>query len=185
MARESGTREVTTRMIRIDLSGGRVQIAQGRDQLGAEWPARGETGRRRGHAGPDAAAEITSDAFRHPVGGAVELEAIEVEIEIANPLPEVGIVDVGAVGEQRIPELPERPLRLQRYSLRGGVQRRRARSFADDREMPHAELDRQGRDLGPGAGAARTRQIEVDDGGRARPAYVVDGVRLGYGGAPV
>ena len=112
------------------------------------------------------------------------LEAVEVEAELANPLPEMGIVDVGAVGEQRIPELPEGRLRLERHGLRRGVQGSRARSLAGDREVPDAELERQDGDLGPDAGTARAGEIEVDDGGRARAANVIGGVRIGYRGAP-
>ena len=77
------------------------------------------------------------------LGAAVGLEAVEVEPERRDPLPEVRVVDAAAIGEQRIPEAPERFLRLERRRLACRVQGRRARALAGEREVADAEPQRQ------------------------------------------
>ena len=58
--------------------------------------------------------EVALDPGRDLDRAAVALEAVEVEPEPLGPLPEVRVVDAAAVGEQRVPELPERVLGLGR-----------------------------------------------------------------------
>src|SRR3954454_7332889 len=77
----------------------------------------GHERRRARHAGPQALARVAGaapgDGLRAPVG----LEARHVEAQPLAARPQVGVVDVALVGEQRAGKRPERP--LERTRLRG------------------------------------------------------------------
>src|SRR3954454_3765761 len=62
------------------------------------------------HAGAHAGAEVALDALGDGVGATVGLEPVEVEPEPPRPFPQVRLVEVALVGEQRIVHRPERPL---------------------------------------------------------------------------
>jgi hypothetical protein len=91
---------------------------------------------------------------------------------------------VGAIGEQRVPEGPERLLRLRRYGLRRPVQRRRARPLAGDGEVPHADPEPERRDPRPAPGAARAGEVEIEERERPLAADVVVGPERRDRGAP-
>ena len=96
---------------------------------------------RRGRdAGADAAEEVARDP--HPPRRSSAGRGRSAPASIPSrpgPLPEVRIVDPPAVGEQRVPELPERVLRMERGGLRGRVQGRRARPLRGEREVADAD----------------------------------------------
>ena len=79
--------------------------------------------------GLEVAADPRGDLGRAAVG----LEALEVEPERLDPLPEMRVVDPAAVGVERVDHLEEAALQPGR--LGGGVQGRRARVLAGDREV--------------------------------------------------
>jgi hypothetical protein len=81
---------------------------------------RGEDGRCGGDTGANARLEVAPDARFHGRGPAVGLEALEVEVEALGPPPEVRVVDVAAVGVERVDHLEEAS--LDTGSLGGGVQ---------------------------------------------------------------
>ena len=62
----------------------------------------------------DARADSRLEVAPHPGGdgcrAAVRLEALEVEPELLDPLPEVRVIDVAAVGVERVDQLKEVPL---------------------------------------------------------------------------
>ena len=119
-----------------------------RIELGFEIGSRAPARRRRPPACRStpaliAAAEVAIDPGRRLLPAAVALEAVEIEPEVPDPLPEMRIVDVGAVGEQRVPEPPEAVLGLHRHGLGGRMEGRRARPLARDREVADADPQRQ------------------------------------------
>src|SRR5690349_21748178 len=61
-------------------------------------------------AGCDPGAEVTLDARRHGLRAAVGLKPLQVEAEGADALPEVRVVEVALVAEQRVVHLPKAPL---------------------------------------------------------------------------
>src|SRR5262245_57848940 len=60
-----------------------------------------ENCRSAGYASTDAGLEVAPHPGGNRVGTAVGLEALEVEAQMPDPLPEVGIVDVAAVFVER------------------------------------------------------------------------------------
>lgn len=69
-----------------------------------------EDGGGAGDAGPDAGLEVAPHACGNRLGAAIGLEAVEIEAEALGPLPEVRVVDVAAVGVERVDHLEEAPL---------------------------------------------------------------------------
>ena len=84
------------------------------------------------------------------------LEALEVEAERSRALPQVRVVDVALVGVDRVDHLQNAPA-LERGGLGRGVQRRRARVLAGEREMADARA---------AAGASRIRSQAARSAGR-------------------
>lgn len=63
-----------------------------------------------GDAGADAGFEVAADPLGDGAGATVGLEAVEIEPEVFGTLPEVRIIDVGAIRIQRVDHLEEAPL---------------------------------------------------------------------------
>src|SRR3954447_10351422 len=76
--------------------------------------ARDELGRRGGHPRPDSTAEICVDSLTCLGRPSVGLEPLEVEPESARPLPQMGVIEVSLVLEQRVVHLPEPALEARR-----------------------------------------------------------------------
>ena len=93
--------------------------------------------------GPDAAAEVALDPFGGLVGAAVGFEAIEIEPEALGARPQVGVVQVTLILEQRVVHLPEAPLQARRMSRLG--EHARPGVLGDHREV--AEHPRDGEPL--------------------------------------
>ena len=117
--------------------------------------------RRSGDAGANSGLEVAAHPGGDRVGATVGLEALEVEPEPLDPLPEVRVVDVAAVGVERVDQLEEATLQPRR--LGRGVQRRRARVLAGDGEVAEDDRRPAPSDLGPGGGAVRAAEVGVDD----------------------
>src|SRR5829696_9557279 len=73
---------------------------------------------RRGHTSPHAAAEVSLHSLGRGAGPAVGLEALEVEPESLGAPPQMRVVEVALILEQRVVHLPEAALE------RGGLRRR-------------------------------------------------------------
>ena len=115
-----------------------------------------------GDSGADAGLEVAPHPRGRPVAsGGRASKRSRSRPRRSRPLPEVRVVDVAAVGVERVDHLEEAALGARR--LRGGVQRRRARVLAGDREVAEGDPRRAGRDLGPGGGAVRAAEVGVDD----------------------
>src|SRR5258708_7520233 len=63
-----------------------------------------------GYAGADSGFEIAADSSGHLLQAPVRLESLEVEAEPLRPLPEVGAVDMTAVGVEGVDHLDEAAL---------------------------------------------------------------------------
>src|SRR5665213_582892 len=154
---------------------------QARYQFGVRRPGHNraplDQGRRDGHAGAHAASRLLAHALAHGCRAAVSLEAVEVEAERLGVLPQIGVVGVPRVLEQRVVELPEAALRA--GGLRGGGQRHRARMLGGDREVAEGESDRRLAQALMRERAARAGEIRVDH--QQRPvglaAYVIGGLK--------
>ncbi len=133
--------------------------------------ARLEDRRGAGDAGADAGLEVAADANGDCVGAAVGLEAVEVESEALGALPKVRIIDVAAVVVERVDHLEEAP--LQARGLGGGVQGRRARVLAGNREVTEDDRRLALADLQPGGGTVRTAEVGVDDQLRSTAATMI------------
>ena len=81
-----------------------------------------EEGGRSGDASPDPGLEVPAHTHGDGVRAAIGLEALEVESQPLDPLPEVGVVDVTAIRIERVDHLEEGA--LQAGGLGGGVERR-------------------------------------------------------------
>jgi hypothetical protein len=129
----------------------------------------------------DPGADSRLEVAPHPGGdgcrAAVRLEALEVESELFDPLPEVRVIDVTAVGVERVDQLEEATLPAR--GLGGGVQSRRAWVLAGDREVTKDDRRFALADLGPGRGAVRAAEVGVDD--QLRPLSPAVVVRAGRG----
>jgi hypothetical protein len=132
-----------------------------------------EDGRGSGDAGADAGLEVPADTGGNRGGAAVRLKAIEIESKALNALPEVGIVDVAAVGVKRVDHLEKRSLQARRLS--GRVQGGRARVLAGDREVAEDDRRPASGDLSPCRSAVRTAEIGVDDQHRPFATTVILG----------
>jgi hypothetical protein len=124
-----------------------------------------------GDAGADAGLEVTADTCRNRFGAAIGLEAVEIEVEALGPLPKVRVIDVAAVLVERIDHLEEAPLLP--GGLGGGVQSRRARVLAGDREVAEDDYRLASADLEPSRGAVGAAEVGVDDQLRALTAAMV------------
>ncbi len=78
-----------------------------------------------------------------------------------DPLPEMRVVEVAAVGVERVDHLEEAA--LQPGCLGGGVQGGSARVLAGDREVAEDDRRLAPGDLRPGRGAVRTAEVGVDE----------------------
>ncbi len=120
-----------------------------------------EYGRSASHAGADAGLEIIADPGLHLGGAPVGLEAFQIETQILDPLPKMRVVDPPPVRVERVDHLEEAPLAT--GGLGGGVESRRARMLAGDREVTENEPPRLGVQLLPVGGASRAAEVGVDD----------------------
>jgi hypothetical protein len=114
-----------------------------------------------GDAGADAGLEVAADADRNGVRATIGLKTLEVEGKLLDALPEVRVIDVAAVGVERLDHLEEGALQGRRLGRR--VQGRRARVLAGDRKVAKDDLCLAAGDLRPSRGAMRTAQVGVDD----------------------
>lgn len=130
-----------------------------------------EEGRGSAHAGANSRFEVATDAFAHSLGAAIRLEACELEVEALCPLPEVGIVDPGGFGVERVDHLEEAPLPA--CGLGRGMQGGGTRVLAGNREVAEENPRRPFADLLPGGGAVRAGEVGVDDQQLALAAYVI------------
>ncbi len=96
-----------------------------------------------------------------PVG----LEPVQVDAQVAAPVPQVRILQPALVGHQRVVELPEPP--LARGGLGGQRQDAGARVLGDHREVAEHAPDRQVADQEVRLGAVRALQVRVLDQQRA------------------
>jgi len=120
-----------------------------------------ENRRSASHSSANPRFEIAADPSLDLGRAAVGLKALEVEAQFFDAPPEMGVVDVAAVGVERVDHREERALSASR--LGGGVQRRRARVLAGDREVTEDEPARVLAQATPGAGAMRATEVGVDD----------------------
>src|SRR6185312_3061039 len=141
--------------------------------------ARHELGGRGGDAGPDSAAEIGLDAVGDLLRAAVCLEAVQIEAELPRPLPQMRVVEVALVLQQRVVHLPELPLEASR--LGGGRQHPGAWVLRRDREVPEHARDRQLLEDQVRLRAVRALEVRVLDYRRSLAARVVGrtGLRRG------
>lgn len=132
----------------------------------------GKDGWGAGDAGADAGLEVTPDPGGDLVRAAVGLEALEVEPEALGAPPEVRVVDVAAIGVERVDHLEE--VALQAGGLGSGVQGRGALMLAGDREVAEDDGRLAFADLCPGCGTVRTAEVRIDDQLRSlSPAMVL------------
>src|SRR5262245_60711290 len=163
--------------------GSSKSLTQCREETCARNPretgAVNELGWRRRHAGPAATAQIGLDSLRQLGGAPVGLEALEVEPESPGPLPEMWVVEMALVLQQRVVHLPEAVLRGRR--LRGRGEHPRARVLRCHREVPEDARDRQLLQDQVCLGAVRALKVRVLDDHRALAARVVGGPGLRRG----
>ena len=138
-----------------------------------------ELRRRGGDPRADAAPEVALDPVRGLSRAAVGLEALEVEAHQPGPLPEVRVVEVALVLEERVMHLPEPALPRRRLGRRrehaGAWVLRGHREVAED--PPHRQLLEDQMRLR----AVRALEVGVLDDHRAVAADVVVGGRLRRG----
>jgi hypothetical protein len=140
-----------------------------------------ESRRRAGDARPDAGLEVAPHPHRHRRRAPVGLEAIEVEVELFDPLPEVGVVDAAAIAVEGVDHLEEPALGARRLSRR--VQRRGARVLAGDGKVSEDDPGRPLAYLGPNGGAVWAAEVRVDHQLRPLPPHVVVLADGRHGGA--
>ena len=121
-----------------------VDRAPGQSPRSAARAAATRLDEQRGRGSPRA--DPGAKVALHPLGdrlrAAVGLEAVEVEPQALRPLPQVGVVEVGLVLEQRVVHLPEAPLQGRRL---GGVgQDAGPRVLGLDREVAEDPRDSAG-----------------------------------------
>lgn len=143
--------------------------------------ARLEDRRGAGDAGADSGLEVAADAGGNRIGAAIGLEAVDIEAELLDPPPEMGIVDVGAVGVERVDHREEGALQAGRLDRR--VQGRGARMLAGNREVAEDDRCLASADLRPSRGAVRATEIGVDDQLRPLAAPVILRPWRRHGGA--
>ncbi len=117
--------------------------------------------RRANDASADAGLEVAANSRGDRIRATISLKALQIEAEPLYALPEVGIVDVAAIGVERVDHLEKRP--LQTSGLGGRVQRRRARMLAGDGEVTEDDRRLAGGDLAPSRGAVRATEVGIDD----------------------
>lgn len=130
-----------------------------------------EKRRRRHHAGAYPGAEVAIDACGDSIGAPVALEGIQVESELLAAPPEVGIVEVALVGEQRAVHLPERA--LERGGLESVGEHSSTRMLRDHREVTEDTADRPHREQLVRLRAVGTLEVRILDYERAVAPYVV------------
>ena len=135
-----------------------------------------EQGRGRRHAGADAGAKVALYPLGNGVGAAVGLEAVEVEAERRDALPEMRVVEVALVGVEGVVHLPEAA--LERGSLGGVREPARARVLRLDREVAEDAPYREPVEQRSGLRAERALEVRVLDYERALAADVVVRERL-------
>src|SRR5207253_2626353 len=160
------------------------QRAQRRCEVTSDRPPADKGRRRAGDPGADPALEVGAHALRDQRRSPLALEALELEPQAANPLPEVGVVHSPLVAVDRVRQGPERMLAaLRGRGLDRGVKRRGPWVLAGYREVPEDELQGQLGDPDPGRRAVWAAEVKVSDRLRPLAPNVVLGPHRGHTGA--